>query len=388
MTTFLAPTPGKTFNTRGSNYTADPNGLIYNVPTGGYDQIDLVNEGCVMLPFVPHAPGRNLLDGGSFTTNPFQRNIAGLQTTASTGISTISSTATFFADRWFAIGGASSSVQTNLLADTSIPGETTSLTWGRTVSNTNTAAIYLGQVLESVASAKAQQQNVVFSFFGRSNSNFSGVTFTAAIIGGTGTNQVGTTMTAGGWTGQTTLGVATITPTATMTRYSVASAAAVAASINQLGVQLSYTPVGSAAVGDNLILNQFQLELGNAPSPFEKRDPATELARCQRFAWVIPEPAGTTVAVGQGPFLTASTATIVLPTPVPMRAAPAVSLLIGSFSVGAAAYVVSTSMLAGAGHTVNAISVKSLAGSTGTAGGAGILSGTGGGGYILASSDL
>jgi hypothetical protein len=52
---------------------------------------------------------RNLIDGGNFTVNPFQRNIPGL---ASGGVisSPISSTPTYFADRFFAVGGASSAI--------------------------------------------------------------------------------------------------------------------------------------------------------------------------------------------------------------------------------------------------------------------------------------
>ena len=49
----------------------------------------------------------NLLDGGDFTVNPWQRNVTGL---ASAGViaAPVTSTPAYFADRWFAAGGASS----------------------------------------------------------------------------------------------------------------------------------------------------------------------------------------------------------------------------------------------------------------------------------------
>ena len=44
---------------------------------------------------------RNLLDGSDFTTNPWQRG---------TSFTSIANTLTYTADRWFAVGGSSSSI--------------------------------------------------------------------------------------------------------------------------------------------------------------------------------------------------------------------------------------------------------------------------------------
>ena len=133
MSTFLAPTPGKQFTTRGSTYTADANGLIFNVQIGGYDQADLQNEGCVPLPFVPHAVNRNMLDGGDFSTNPWQRNVNGLWS-ASGALSTVAGGAgTYFADRWGAIAGTTTTAIVAQTADTSIPGFNQSLSQVGTV---------------------------------------------------------------------------------------------------------------------------------------------------------------------------------------------------------------------------------------------------------------
>ena len=53
----------------------------------------------------PFANFRNLIDGGDFSINPFQRNIAGL---ASGGViaTAVGATPIYFADRFFAAGSA------------------------------------------------------------------------------------------------------------------------------------------------------------------------------------------------------------------------------------------------------------------------------------------
>ena len=74
---FLAPAPYASFVTRNGSYQADANGLISNV-AAGQQAIDLLQVGCVPLAFNPLANFRNIVDGGDFSVNPFQRNIAGI----------------------------------------------------------------------------------------------------------------------------------------------------------------------------------------------------------------------------------------------------------------------------------------------------------------------
>src|SRR6516165_1026371 len=98
MTTFMG-VPGRSYQTRGSTYTADVNGMIYGVPVQGFDQGDLVDDGAVPVIFVPNANFRNLIDGGDFTINPWQRNVPGLASAGAIAAA-ITNTATYFADRW------------------------------------------------------------------------------------------------------------------------------------------------------------------------------------------------------------------------------------------------------------------------------------------------
>ena len=100
---YLAPAPYASFVTRNGAFQADGNGLISNVGMGA-QALDLFKSGCVPLAINHFANFRNLIDGGDFSINPFQRNIPGLPLRR---IATpISTTPTYFADRFFAVGSA------------------------------------------------------------------------------------------------------------------------------------------------------------------------------------------------------------------------------------------------------------------------------------------
>ena len=121
----------------------------------------------------PLANFRNLIDGGDFTTNPWQRG------TSFTGIA---STPTYTADRWFAVGGASSSISVSQTANTAVAGFSQSLVFGRASANANTAQINLGQVLESGDSIRMQGQPVTLSFWAAAGANFSASALTVQLV--------------------------------------------------------------------------------------------------------------------------------------------------------------------------------------------------------------
>jgi hypothetical protein len=324
----------------------------------------------------------NLLDGGDMTTNPFQRNIPGLAS-AGTIASPIGSTATYFADRWFMVGGASSSILASLLADTSVAGFNQSLQMTRSSGNANTAALTLGQVLESADCIRCQGQELTFSFWARTAANYSGGPLTVQLVASTGTNQSAASLVAGTWSGQANVISATQALTGTMARYQFSGF--VPATATQLGVLLSWTPSGTAGAADGIIVNGFQLEIGNLASPYEHRDVQVELEICQRYAWVIPEPAAG-VIVG-GAVAVANSQVFYLATPVQLYKAPSVSVSAGSFKVAAAAAAAAaTGFAAGTTHTPNAISLVSTL--TETVGLAATLQGGGGTGYVIASADF
>lgn len=398
MVDFLAPGPYQTFTTRfGGPFTSDINGLIYGV-SAGEAASQLMNEGCVPLAFVPGVNTRNMIDGGDFSVNPWQRNVAGL---ASGGVisSAISNTLTYFPDRFFAVGGSSSSILMANVADTTLPRFSNSLLVTRSSSNSNTAAINVGQVLETTKSIKAQNNYLTFSFRARTAANFSGGNLSVQLIGGTGTNQSAANMVAGSWTSQANIPLTANSSTGTsgstalqpltnsMSVYSFTTSSPVASTVTQLGVLLSWTPTGTAGTTDGIYFNGFQLEVGQSASNFEFLDSQIVLEKCQRYSWVVPEPAaGVIVGVG-GATQAANNQVFYLAAPTQFLKAPTVTLSAGTFKVAAgAAAAAATGIAAGTTHTPSAISVTTTL--TQTAGGAATLQGGGGSGYIIASADL
>ena len=372
---------GKFSAQSGTVYTSDANGLI---TVASNDINSLLNAGCVPFSGPLTSNFRNIFDGPDFSVNPFQRNIPGL---ASAGVITtaISNTPTYFADRWFGVGGASSAILFSLLADTSIPGFSQSLKLSRQAANTNTAAINIGQVIETLDAVKLQGQTVTLSFWAKTGVNYSGGSLGVQLIYGTGTNQTAAQMVAASWTGQTSVINTTQALTGSMVRYQFT--AAVPAACTQIGALFSFTPSGTAGADDSISFQGFQLEIGAQAGPFEHRDVQVELEICQRYAWLIAEPAAN-VIVGIGGAVAAANAQVFyLAAPVQFVKAPTVSVNAGAWKVSAAAAAAAaTGLAAGATHTVNAISITSTV--TETVGLAASLQGGGGTGWILASADF
>jgi hypothetical protein len=346
---------------------------------------------------------RNLIDGGDFTTNPWQRG------TANVG-GNIANTVTYTADRWFAVGGASSSINVSQVTGvTSVLGFSTSLQFGRTSGNANTAVINLGQVLETADSIRCQGQQVTLSFWATAGATWSpanGV-LNVLLASGTGTNQSAANLVAGSWTGYSSLtltpqqnispnsspNTSVLTPAANIgqqlttawTRYSYT--AVVPAGCTQLGVLFNATPVGTAGSADNIQIMGVQLEIGGQVTNFEHRDVQVELEIAQRYCWVVNEPAaGVIVGIG-GAVAAANNQVFYMATPVQMVKAPTVTVSVGTFKVAAAAAAgTATGLAAGTTHTPNAISIVSTV--TETVGLAASLQGGGGSGTITASADF
>lgn len=327
---------------------------------------------------------RNIIDGGDFTVNPFQRNIPGLA--SSNIISTaVSNTPTYFADRFFAVGGSSSSILMSVIADTTLAGFSQSLNVYRTSANSNTAAFNIGQIIETADAIKLQGQAITLSFYAKQMATYSGGALTVQVIYGTGTNQTAANMIAGSWTGQGYVINTTQVITSSYGRYQFTGT--VPSNATQIGVLVTWTPTGTASGStDGVTFQGFQLELGNNASLFEHRDIQVELEICQRYAWAIAEPANG-VLIGAGTTLGANVQNFYMAAPVQFRAAPTVTLAAGSFKVAVgAAYASATTLAAGATHTVNAITIT--AANTASAGVGALLGGGGGSGYILATADF
>ena len=378
---YLAPAPYASFVTRNGNFQADGNGLISNVVMG-LQALDLLQSGCVPLAFNPFANFRNLIDGGDFSINPFQRNIPGL---ASGGViaTPIAATPTYFADRFFAAGGASSAILMAAVADASVPGFAQSLKISRQSGNSATTAIKFGQVVETFDSLRCQGQTVTLSFWARSGLNYSGGPISAQILSGAGANQSAASLIAGTWTSQSAVISAQQALTSAMTRYQFTGV--VPANASQLAILLSYTPSGTAGADDSVTVNGVQLEIGPSASPFERIDAQVVLEICQRYAWAIPEPSAG-VVVGAGMNTSTSAQLFYMATPVQFFRAPTVTVASGTFKTNQVGSAAATTIAAGGTHTPNAISI--IGNSTGTAGQATLLQGGGGAGWIVANADF
>lgn len=379
---FLASAPGISYQTRFSGtFTADSNGLISGVPVGTAVQ-DLIAEGAIPLAANPIANPRDFVDCGDFSVNPFQRNIPGLA--SGNVISTaISNTPTYFADRFSMVGGASSAILASIITDTTLPGYNQHLKMQRQAANTNTAPIYIQHVLESLDCYRAQSETMTLSFYARIGANYSGGALTVQLASGTGVNQSAALLNSGSWTGQTNVINVSQAFSSQFTRYQFTGL--VPANCSQLGIQISYTPSGTAGADDSVTFQDFQLEIGASASPPERLDAQITLEIAQRFAYVIPEPANS-VIVSPGSTLAANSQTFSLPTPVQLIKAPTVTLATGSFKVAAGAAGATSTITAGSTHTPNMFSVNSTL--TASQGWGALLMGGGGSGWIVASADF
>lgn len=314
---------------------------------------------------------RNLLDGGDFTVNPWQRG---------TSFNTISNTLTYTADRWFALSGASASVVVAKQAETDVQGFGSALRLQRSSTDTHTSGITVGQVLETIDSIRVQGQPVCLSFWAKAGANFaagSNGTITAIVASGTGTDDSAANMVSSAWTGAGTVISAAQAISTAPTRY--AFAGVVPAAATQLGVMLAYTPAGGTTAGANEWVEFYgvQLEEGGGPTQFEHRDAQIELEIAQRYFYQLNE--GTSgVISGTGSAFSASTGQIYIPLPVQMRTIPTVTITVGGFRFTDGAGVGHTISSAGSAattHQVNSVGIQVTAATTLTAGQGGLLVG-------------
>lgn len=250
----------------------------------------------------------------------------------------ISNTLTYQADRWWNLGGASSAINVGkqTAAADITAGFVASNRFQRKSANADLTKICTGQALESVTSARFQGQKVEFTFWALAGANFSAASsqIQVTIQTGTGSDQSAATQAAGTWTGAAN-GVQALTAVSTTwTRYSATATIPVTAT--QVGVQLCFTPVGTAgandwveftgvqlAVNPNAVSGVVGLASAAQPLSFEHRPLVAELVMAQRYTFVVNELAAgvvqSSVGTAQG---TTTTCTTFIPFPVQMRVAP------------------------------------------------------------------
>lgn len=218
------------------------------------------------------------------------------------------------ADRWAMFQSTSANGVANVVTSSLPGGFSAGMQLGRNASGAQTGAIGMLQVLETAQSVPMQGQQVTFSFYAKAGVNFSGGQINVFIGTGTGTDQSAASF--AGWPGQAWPVNTTQTITTSWARYSFTGT--VAAAATQVGVQIQYTPSGTAGADDNIYVTGAQLEVGAAATAFEHRPYGMELALAQRYYQQLGGRSATE-AVGHGFASAAAAGIILLPLKVSMR---------------------------------------------------------------------
>lgn len=219
---------------------------------------------------------KNLLIGGDFSTNPWQRGTA--------DFTAIATTPTYTADRWFGLAGAGAAETVHQTTASTLANFPTVLRVQRPNANTNTTAHRIVQIVEGVNVQAAQAQAVVLSFYARSGANFSAASgnINAKVTTGTTTDEGATTF-AAGWTGAASPINATQAITAAWVKYTFGGT--IAAGANEIAVDIGFTPVGTAGANDWFEIGAVQLEIAATATAFEALPTDVVLARCLRYFW-------------------------------------------------------------------------------------------------------
>ena len=237
------------------------------------------------------------------------------------GTSAAGSYPTYLADRWMnyrAVAGSTYSRQ-NTSDTTNLPFIQYCQRVLRDTGNTATNPLYISQSLENDQSRMFVGQTVTLSWYARAGANFSAASSNMGydLAYGTGTNQ----NLIAGFTGQTNIATGTKTLTTTWQRFSVTGT--VSSSATQLGINLYFTPVGTAGAADYMEVTGVQLELGSVATTFKRAGGTIqgELAAAQRYYY---RSSGSTAyaAQGVGSGETTATSYIVVNNPVPLRTNP------------------------------------------------------------------
>lgn len=334
--------------------------------------------------------GRNGLIGGDFGINQWQRG-----TTASANIA---STLTYYADGWWNLGGASSSI--NVTKETGATDITNtyaaSARFQRTSANTDVVKICTGQVLPSAQSTRYQGKTVEFSSHLLAGANFSAASsqVTMTIGYGTGSDQSAATFAGGTWTGQVNASQLTTIGT-TWGRFNVVASIPVTAT--QIGVEICYVPVGTAGTNDWFEFTGAQLDenaaavanngsgtvSGNMAS-FERRPITVEQDMEDFYYQQVNETNGGYFAPGQ---VTATNVEKYILPLTQMRATPTCTFTAGGFDANIAGTNAAVGTLTQVtGSTSSSLTIGDT--KTATAGGTAFLNGTNTTGAIKCTAEL
>jgi hypothetical protein len=231
----------------------------------------------------------------------------------------------YTADRWYKIRGSDVTGQT---VSRQVTGDTTNLPSiqycarvQRDSGNSSTNEMYFFQSMETSTSIPFVGKTVTFSFYARKGSNYSSTSdaLKVYLTTGTGTDEAKPYA----YTGATNAIDQTATLTATWQRFSYS--ATLSASATQIGVQLRYTPTGTASTNDYFEVTGTQIDIGSVALPFRRSSVTIqgELAACQRYYYRQTGPQTLSMLSNAGwGSNNAAYVYAIFNTPVSMRSAP------------------------------------------------------------------
>jgi hypothetical protein len=259
----------------------------------------------------------------------------------------------------------------------------------RNSGDTQTGIIYTIYNFETLNSIPFAGKTVTISYYARAGANYSSASnvLNVGFLTGTGTDQ----NSLAGYTG-TTNSPFSATLTTTWQRFT--HTVAVGATATEIGIQIGYTPVGTAGANDWFELTGVQMDIGSVALPFRTNGATIqgELAACQRYYWRTTADTVYGALTGMGTVISTTLAEYVIQYPVQMRTTPSSTIewanlshqMPGSGSIAVSALAIYTNY-----YNKNYAYVAANAASGLTAGKAAFLAGNNNSaGYIGISAEL
>jgi hypothetical protein len=239
----------------------------------------------------------------------------------------------FTTDRWWVFSGVSTVGEPSYITSTGLTNFPNALRAQRQASNTGTAAVAIGQTIESADVHQLKGKTVTVSFWARAGANFSSASsaLNVFLTQGTGVDQGTSAVITQTWTGfsNTTIGTATLTTSWQKFTYT----STVSSATNEMAVQIYYVPVGTAGANDYFDLTGVQLEQGAIATPFEQRPYGLEFELCRRHFLSGGTQYGPATSFGLGNSYHGTVSF-----PIAMRAVPAITVFSSSGSANQATW--------------------------------------------------
>jgi len=365
-----------------------------NLPSGLNPASEAITTGQLASFGLPWSEPRNYLDNGAM-------DVAQQGTLLVTGGTTSLTYGQFATDRWFADVNVTSGAVKTQNVSTPVPAGFQHATSVYRNSGSLTQPVCLIQEIETQRSVSLAGKNVVFSAYlqGMSALSSTANAVNMYVITGTGTDQGLATLTANpavtpAWTNISTVGSAVATlSTSAYSRFSTA-AIAIPSTATEVGVELCYTPTGTATANDGFFVTGVQLEAVSStvagPSTYDFLPAWLVGQETRRFYYQLTEAnfpglSGTGIT---GLATSASAQVLSVPLPSTMRGSvPVVAIpTTGTFSetIGTA----NTTWVSPAAGTCSVFACTITAGNTTTALSGIVLLGNGGTGVIVVHSDV